>query len=47
MRTTVPIPFALLLAFLATMPAVATYQVTDSALTLSGPGGILARFRSR
>jgi hypothetical protein len=33
--------------FLATMPAVATHQVTDSALTLSGPGGVLARFRSR
>jgi len=34
-------------SFLATLPAVATYQVTDSALTLGGPGGVLARFRQR
>jgi len=34
-------------SFLATMPAVATYQVTDSILTLSGPDGVLVRFRSR
>jgi heat shock protein HslJ len=33
-------------SFLAALPAVVTYQVTDSALTLSGPGGTLARFRT-
>ena len=33
-------------SFLAVLPAVATYQATDSALTLSGPGGVLARFRT-
>jgi heat shock protein HslJ len=32
-------------SFLGMLPAVATFQATDSALTLSGPGGILARFR--
>src|SRR6266511_773660 len=32
-------------SFLAALPAVAAYQVTDSALTLSGPDGVLARFR--
>jgi hypothetical protein len=34
-------------SFLATLPKVATYQVTDSALTLNDPGGVLARFRAR
>jgi hypothetical protein len=34
-------------SYLAALPAVATLQVTDSALTLSGPGGLLARFRAR
>jgi hypothetical protein len=34
-------------SFLAALPAVATSQVTDSALTLSGPGGVVARFRAR
>ena len=33
-------------SFLAALPAVATFQVTDSALTLSGPGGVVARFRA-
>jgi hypothetical protein len=34
-------------SFLAALPAVAAYQVTDSALTLSGLAGVLARFRPR
>jgi heat shock protein HslJ len=32
-------------SFLAMLPEVSTYQATDSALTLYGRGGILARFR--
>ncbi len=32
-------------SFLAMLPAIATYQATDSALTLLGPGGVSARFR--
>jgi heat shock protein HslJ len=32
-------------SFLAMLPAVATFQATDSALTFYGPSGILARFR--
>jgi heat shock protein HslJ len=34
-------------SFLAALPSVATYQVTNSALMLSGPGCVLARFRAR
>ena len=32
-------------AFLETLPAVRTFQATDSTLTLDGPNGPLARFR--
>ncbi|MBA3318433.1 MAG: META domain-containing protein [Gemmatimonadales bacterium] len=32
--------------FLAMLPAIETYEVSDSALTLSGSGGPLARFRA-
>ena len=32
--------------FLAVLPAVTGYRATDSSLTLSGPGGPLARFRA-
>jgi heat shock protein HslJ len=33
--------------FLGALPVVATYEATDSALILKGPGGALARFHSR
>ena len=33
--------------FLGALPVVATYEATDSALILKGPGGPLARFHAR
>lgn len=33
--------------FLGTLPVVATYEATDSALILKGPSGPVARFRAR
>jgi heat shock protein HslJ len=33
--------------FLGMLPVVTTYEVTDSALILKGPGGLLARFHAR
>jgi heat shock protein HslJ len=33
--------------FLAALPVVATYEATDSALTLKGPSGPVARFHAR
>jgi len=34
-------------SFLGALPVVATYEATDSALILKGPGGPLARFHAR
>ena len=34
-------------SFLGALPVVTTYEVTDSALILKGPGGRLARFHAR